>query len=250
MHLANSSIEGEKMYNQKIGIVGGFGAYATLGFFESILKEFATDCERNYPHIIMDNNFTMPSRTRALLTGEDYEFVVREMAESFRKMCDYNVDYIILPCGTAHAFLDDVYYHVPEAKNKVLNLVEVAAKELEKIGVKNILVIAAEGTMKQKIYSPSFGKCGIECSYPKEEDYFAVRSFIECVKRNACNKDSAISFLEFLKKYNRKDILLGCTEFPVFINYISSLDEKEELDNYAFWNPLEMVLKELKRIIK
>ncbi len=28
------------MYNEIIGIVGGFGAYATLGFYQQILEEF------------------------------------------------------------------------------------------------------------------------------------------------------------------------------------------------------------------
>lgn len=237
------------MYNQKIGIVGGFGAYATLGFFENLLKEFATDCERNYPHIIMDNNFTMPSRTRALLTGEDYAVVVQEIAESFRKMCSYGVDYIILPCGTAHAFLKDVYQYVPEAENKVLNLVELTARELAKCGVKNILVIAAEGTMQHRLYSPSFDKYGIVCGYPEEEDYPIVRSFIECVKRNTLNENAVNSYLEFLNKFNYSDILLGCTEFPEFVNYASTTDKNEELARYTFFDPLTIVLKELKKII-
>lgn len=74
------------MYDQSIGIVGGFGAYATLEFYKNILKAFASDSERNYPHIYMDNDFTMPSRTRALLYGEDYEKVVQMIAASIRRM--------------------------------------------------------------------------------------------------------------------------------------------------------------------
>lgn len=57
------------MYRQSVGIIGGFGAYATLGFYRSILEAFASESERNYPHIYMDNDFTMPSRTKALLEG-------------------------------------------------------------------------------------------------------------------------------------------------------------------------------------
>ena len=48
------------MYREKVGIIGGFGAYATLNFYKRLLEEFASESERNYPHIIMDNNFTMP----------------------------------------------------------------------------------------------------------------------------------------------------------------------------------------------
>ena len=31
------------MYRQSIGIVGGFGAYATLNFYSVILEKFATE---------------------------------------------------------------------------------------------------------------------------------------------------------------------------------------------------------------
>lgn len=49
------------MYSEKIGIIGGFGAYAGLDFYKRLLECFSTGNERDYPHVIMDNNFTMPS---------------------------------------------------------------------------------------------------------------------------------------------------------------------------------------------
>lgn len=52
-----------QLYKQTIGILGSFGAYAPLDFYSRFLKVFESSCERNYPHIYMDNNYTMPSRT-------------------------------------------------------------------------------------------------------------------------------------------------------------------------------------------
>lgn len=240
------------MYKEKIGIVGGFGAYATLDFFKQILDMFASDCERNYPYVLLDNNFTMPSRTRALLTGEDYEIVVEEIARSLKRLCEYNVEHIILPCGTAHAFLTDVYKIVPEARGKIINLIETSGMMLAENEVKDVFVIAAEGSMKNKIYSEIFNAYGISCCYPEEEEYPIVRYFIECVKRNELTEDVVAAFLDFLEKHNKTNIFLGCTEFPVLLNYIFSLEicQKEEWNGYVFWNPLEMVLLELKKRIK
>ena len=240
------------MYKEKIGIIGGFGAYATLDFFKRILDMFASDCERNYPHVLLDNNFTMPSRTKALLTGEDYEIVVEEIAESLKKMCEYDVEHIILPCGTAHAFLNDVYKIIPEARGKIINLIETSGKTLAKSRVDDILVIAAEGSMKNRIYSEVFRTYGISCCYPEEEEYATVRYFIECVKRNELKAEVEAAFFKFLEKYNKTNILLGCTELPVLTNYIFSLQscQKDIWNKYVFWNPLEMVLIELKNRIK
>lgn len=51
-----------------IGIIGGFGAYATLDFYGRLLDSFIVESERDYPNMIIDNVYSMPSRTRALLT--------------------------------------------------------------------------------------------------------------------------------------------------------------------------------------
>lgn len=111
------------MYREKVGIIGGFGAYAALNFYKRLLEEFASESERNYPHIIMDNNFTMPSRTRALLYGEAYDEVVDGISDSIQLMMQNDVSKIILVCGTAHYFLNDVYKKIPEAKEKIVDII-------------------------------------------------------------------------------------------------------------------------------
>lgn len=142
------------MYNETVGIVGGFGGYATLNFYKRILEEFASDSERNYPHIIMDNNFTMPSRTRALLNGEGYDEIVCEIAKSLKILLDLNCKKIIIPCGTAHYFLEKgVYTLIPEAREKVLDIINILGGGLQKEKCKCVLILAAEGTLKRDLYA-------------------------------------------------------------------------------------------------
>lgn len=72
------------MYKDSIGVVGGFGGYATLGFFRDLLDAFNTGYERDYPRICMDNNFTMPSRTKVLLEDlkEEHTEIVNAIVNS------------------------------------------------------------------------------------------------------------------------------------------------------------------------
>lgn len=240
------------MYRDKVGIIGGFGAYATLNFYKRILEQFASDSERNYPHIFMDNDFTMPSRTRALLYGEEYSAVVDGIAASMDKMCRLGADYIILVCGTAHAFLPDVYKLVPEAEKKVLDIINITRSKLLNESVNQVLVIAAEGTLKHEIYTKRFEKYGIKCENPQEECYAEIRMFIESVKRNKMDAETAKAFMDFLGRFGIKDIILGCTEFPILVDYISESGTKEgeELKRYRFWDPLEVTIEELKNRLK
>ena len=61
----------EKEKNNKvIGVVGGFGSYATLNFFEMILDSYPAEKEWQRPRIIIDNYCTLPSRVRCILYGE------------------------------------------------------------------------------------------------------------------------------------------------------------------------------------
>lgn len=232
------------MYNEIIGIVGGFGAYATLGFYQRILEEFASNSERNYPHIIMDNNFTMPSRTKALLYGDDYELIVRDIADSLKKLCDFGVHYIILVCGTAHAFLEDCYRLVPEAEEKVLNIIDITREKLKRSGAKSVLVIAAEGCLKNGIYRENFEGGGMKCTSPDEGYYDELRYFIECVKRNSLSEEVGQRFIKFLGQFNEHDVVLGCTEFPILARYTR---EKMGWKSYDFWDPLELTIDELKK---
>lgn len=154
------------MENCSIGLIGGFGAYATLDFYRRILERFKSDSERSFPHIYMDLNFSMPSRTKALLYGTDYKVVVKDIAESLRKMCMLGADYIILVCGTAHVFLEDALKFVPEARGKIIHIIKVLEERLVASGVKKVAVIAAEGTLQKHLYSSQLE--AIECI---EKDY-------------------------------------------------------------------------------
>lgn len=241
------------MYQQKIGIIGGFGAYATLNFYKRILESFASESERNYPHIIMDNNFTMPSRTRALLYDEEYDEIVRSIAKSMKLMLDQQADKIILVCGTAHCFLKDVYQIIPQARERVMDIIEILGGEINRQGQTNALVIAAEGALLKEIYPLKLKKYGISCINPQKEYYEEIRYFIECVKQNNINTDSAVRFITFLEGFSSSNIILGCTEFPILVNYIHNLSKNEIMEQqwkkYKFYDPLETVIQELKRIL-
>lgn len=236
------------MYQQSIGIVGGFGAYATLGFYQNLLKAFASESERNYPHIYMDNDFTMPSRTRALLYGEDYDEVVRMIAASMKKLEMLGADYIVMVCGTAHAFLPDVYRIFPEAKEKVLNIIEILRDGMLSESIPKTLVIAAEGTLKQRVY-PEYLK-PLECINPGKDYYDEIRCFIESVKQDSMDEETFQRFGKFLCRFGCRDVILGCTEFPILVDSLRNSNYSELIADYRFWDPLELTIQRLKTIMK
>ena len=227
-----------------VGIIGGFGAYATLDFYGRLLDSFAVESERDYPNMIIDNVFSMPSRTRALLTGEGQTEIVETIANSMKKMLDYDVDCMVMICGTAHYFLPYVYEKLPEAKDKVINMLEATGKHLAANNIGKVLILAAEGTLKQKLYSRTLARYNIACVEPEEQYWEEIRYFIECVKQNKYDNELKDRFLRFLDGYDVDNIILGCTEFPVLLRHI---DMGEGTSN--FYDPLTYGIQEIHRII-
>ena len=227
-----------------VGIIGGFGAYATLDFYGRLLDSFAVESERDYPNMIIDNVFSMPSRTRALLTREGQTEIVETIANSMKKMLDYDVDCMVMICGTAHYFLPYVHEKLPEAKDKVINILEATGKHLTANNIDKVLILAAEGTLKQKLYSRTLARYNIACVEPEEQYWEEIRYFIECVKQNKYDKGLKDRFLRFLGLYDVDNIILGCTEFPVLLRHI---DMGEGTSN--FYDPLTYGIQEIHRII-
>lgn len=236
------------MYKEKLGIIGGFGAYAALNFYKRILEEFQSENERNYPHIIMDNNFTMPSRTRALLYGEKHEEVVREIAKSMERMIRDEVSKIVLVCGTAHYFLPEVYQIVPEAKKRVIDIISLTGEELQKTQKQKVLIIAAEGALKKELYPNRLIQYGVTCINPQQEYYEEIRFFIESVKRDKVRRDTAERFLGFIKKFDVNCVVLGCTEFPLLVEKAKEM-KISCMDEYTFVDPLEIAVEKLKQTL-
>ena len=240
------------MYNETIGLMGGFGGFATLDFFRRLLETFNTGRERDYPRIVMDNDFTMPSRTRALLYDEEIEKITEMMAQSMRNLINIGADKIVLICGTAHWFLDGVYKLVPDAKEKVVDIIDITGEQLKANGVMACYAIAAEGTMLRKLYNRKLEKYGIEVLSPEETDWPKVRYFIEATKQNKITPAVKQEFTDFVLnrigdmtggENGKVHVILGCTELPLLVN-------EDARKRISFEDPLENVLKYLKENLK
>ena len=228
--------------------MGGFGGFATLDFFRRLLETFNTGRERDYPRIVMDNDFTMPSRTRALLYDEEIPLITEMMARSMRNLISIGADKIVLVCGTAHWFLDGVYKLVPEAEERVVDIINATGEKLQSDGISSCYAIAAEGTMLRKLYNRKLEKYGIEVTSPGEADWPKVREFIEATKQNKITPAVKREFREFIIRRvggvlpsadGKVHVILGCTELPPLV-------DEEAKERITFEDPLDNGLRYLK----
>lgn len=135
-----------------IGVMGGLGPHAHLEF-EALLLE-ATERflgrpaqDQDYPPWVLSSMPTTPDRTGALLSGT--ESPVEAMVSSASRLKD--AGFAVIPCNTAHAFLDEVRARV---SIPILDMIRATAERaVEQVGPKGkIGLLAASGTLRSGLY--------------------------------------------------------------------------------------------------
>jgi len=230
-----------------IGILGGFGSYATLDFFERLLDSFPVEKEWDRPRVLIDNYCTLPSRVRGILYGEYEEEIIEGITTSIENMMNAGATKIIISCNTAHYFLDEVYVRLPESRNVIINIIEELAMQLSSDGVEEVSLIASEGTLVCGIYQDTFEKYGIRINAPTEEEFPKLREFIEIVKQNKeITPEVKKDFIEFITEQKDTSVILGCTEFPVIYKHVK---EDIESENLTIYDPLDTAILKIKENI-
>ncbi|CCQ96549.1 conserved hypothetical protein [[Clostridium] ultunense Esp] len=202
-----------------LGIVGGMGPLATCELFRKIIEFTDADKDQEHLHIIIDNNTKIPDRTDYILgKGEDPR---TELIRSIIKLETMGVDYIAIPCNTAHYFYDDI---VRYTKVKILNMIYETANFLKEKNPKDkdYLLLSTEGTYKAEVYEKTFSSLGLDVLIPNDEDKKTIMKWIYGVKSSEFNV-SLGEFESLVNKYMKnKDIpiIIGCTELSVLVERI------------------------------
>lgn len=233
----------ENNYKDKLvlGVLGGMGTYATINLFNKYAEIFPAKKEWDRPRIIIDNNCTMPSRVRAFLYNENVEELINEMSSSLNHLIDAGANHIILACNTSHLFLNKIYEKYPKIIEYIFNIIDNCAKEIYALNIRDVYLLASEGTILSNIYKEYFDRYGINITYPDESDFPKLRICIEAVKQNKFTSEDRDIFLELTM--NHENIILGCTELPIIYDKYSSL-----LKDKKIFDPLEMAIIMIKKL--
>ncbi|AEC52198.1 aspartate racemase [Pyrococcus sp. NA2] len=199
-----------------IGILGGMGPLATADLFRRIVEKTPAEKDQDHPKIIIFNNPQIPDRTAYILgKGEDPR---PQLIWTAKKLEECGADFIVMPCNTAHAFIEDIRKSV---KIPVISMIEETAKRVKDEGCKKVGLIATTGTIVSKVYHNELNKLGIEVLTPSEHEQDEVmKGIYQGVKAGNLELGRKI-LLGIAKKLEERGadcIIAGCTEVSVVIN--------------------------------
>lgn len=203
---------GEKI----IGILGGMGPEATADLFYRIIRATTVKRDQDHIRVIIDSNSKVPDRTPAILgTGES---PLPEMLDAGKNLVNSGVDFIIMPCNTAHFFHKELQ---TELGVPVLHMIKLSAKYInEKYPeVKRVGLQATDGTLASKLYHKAYEEYGLEVISPE-----AQKDVMDAIYRDIKTGDleSGGKILkrvaEELIKDGSEAVICGCTEVSLVLH--------------------------------
>ncbi|MDO4489179.1 MAG: amino acid racemase [Eubacteriales bacterium] len=207
--------DGRKM-KKTIGILGGMGPLATADLFKKIIELTDAANDQDHVRVIIDSNTNIPDRTAAILHGG--KSPVEELTKSARLLENAGADLLIMPCNTAHYFVD----YVKEAVNiPVVSIIESAADKVLSRGFNKAVILATDGTIQAGVYEKIFKEKGIETIYPDEKIQKNVMSIIyEGVKAGTPREGRMDELTGEINAFLKKEAsvaVLACTELPLAV---------------------------------
>ena len=209
---------------KSIGILGGMGPLATADLFTKIVKMTKADCDNDHIRIYIDNNAQIKDRTAAILHGGPSP--LPQLIESVKKLEKMGADCIIMPCNTAHYFIQSLQI---QTKVPFLSMIAQAVRVSKKrYPGQKAGILATTGTLDAGVYSRAFNDEGVDVVLPNEEQRKLLMSIIyENVKAGIMPTDPKpfMDMLNEMKSRGAGYFILGCTELPVAVQSLQLKDE-------------------------
>lgn len=202
------------MTHKTIGVLGGMGPWATLDFFEKILRLTPAKTDQEHLRVIIDNNPKIPDRSPAILgTGED---PTPALVAGARTLQQAGADVIVIPCNTAHYFYERVQNAV---SIPVLHIMEeVAATAREEVPTARVLgILATAAAVSSGLYARACARRGIEVVNPDPSGQQVVNRAIYAVKGGQMGPEITAGLKKIadgLVGRGAQALVLGCTELP------------------------------------
>jgi aspartate racemase len=211
------------MKEKIIGILGGMGPEATQNCYSKIISSTPAKKDQEHLRVIIDSNPKVPDRTAAIIAGG--ESPVPVLVAGCRTLQQAGADFIIIPCVSAHFFLDEIRQHVALP---ILSIFDVVAETINSDypQIKTVGLMGTTGTINGGLFQKRLATDGIATVIPDETHQAKAMAAIYDIKNSqpARSKEQIIADLvataENLISKGAQGIIAGCTEIPLALKQI------------------------------
>lgn len=209
------------MPEKVIGILGGMGPEATLDCFAKIIKSTPAQQDQDHLRVVIESNPKVPDRTAAILGKGDSPMPV--LVQGCRTLEQAGVDFIIIPCVSAHFFLNELRRAV---ELPILSIFDTVAEAIETDHpeIKTVGLLGTSGTVLGGLFQERLAAGGIETLACDDHYQTLVMAAIYDIKKGQPDRSRAaitsdlVAAAESLIAQGAQGIIAGCTEIPLALS--------------------------------
>ena len=206
------------MKEKVIGILGGMGPEATLNCYSRIITSTPAKTDQEHLRVIIDSNPKVPDRTAAII--DEGESPVPLLVAGCRSLQQAGADFIIIPCVSAHFFLDEIQHQI---ELPILSIFDVVTETLagDHPQIKTVGLMGTTGTINGGLFQKRLSTEGIETIVPDETHQSKVMEAIYDIKNSQPVRSRAqitsdlVAAADSLISNGARGIIAGCTEIPL-----------------------------------
>lgn len=196
-----------------LGIIGGLGPMASAYFYELITAHTKAEKDQEHIDIILSSRASTPDRT-AFITGKSTESPLPYMVEDATRLEVYGADVIVIPCNTAHYFVEEIRSKVSVP---VPSIIEETSRHIKEAGYKKAGIMATAGTVQSGSYQEQLRRVGLSWEIPDEEhqQYLHELIYDDVKSGNDPDIDKFYKVVSYLRERGCDKLILGCTELSL-----------------------------------
>jgi len=214
-----------------VGVIGGVGPLATAYFLQRVVERTRADRDQDHVDMVVLNHATIPDRTDFVL-GRSTADPGPVLARDARRLEEFGVRFVVMPCNTAHYFTQQVLDAISTPFVSIIDVTVDAARRRVP-GLARVGLLATAGTVASRVYDDAFAAHGVDVIVPTPGDQEVVNRVIyDQVKAGRpADPDLLRAVASRLVEQGASVVVLGCTELSVAAVDHGLLDEEPFLDS-------------------
>ena len=201
-----------------VGVLGGMGPDATIDFMSKVVEMTTARKDQDHIRMLVDHNPTVPDRQNT--SPEQRQAVMETLADMAVGLEEAGADFLVMPCNTAHAFLDEALDRISipfiNIVRETVNAVREAESEANSVGM-----LAANACLEAGLYQAELHNAGLRVLKPSVNEQATVMQLIYRIKGG--DQGSGVAH-EMENRANSliqrgADVIIGgCTEVPLVLS--------------------------------
>ena len=197
---------------KKLGVLAGMGPAAGAEFLRLLTVKAPAERDQDHPIVYLLSDAQVPDRVAAIAGhGED---PTERLRRQLLTIAGWGVDYLAVPCNTAHVFIDRFRDSLPIP---LIHIVEETIKSCMRISPQGAWLLATTGTCRCGLYQHYAQKLGYTFLEVDAERQARVQECVTLVKANKLPESGQRMRALVEELWAEKDACAAtaCTELPL-----------------------------------